>query len=422
MKVEIARSDIKGSVSVPPSKSLTLRGLMAAALAEGESRLINPLVCDDTAAAIGVLRQIGVNIHDEPGVWRVGGGSFRAPAADLYCGESAATLRFMTAIAALVPGVCRLTGGPSLSRRPVGPLVAALGKLGVEVSAENGQPPVVVKGGGLKGGSTDLPGDISSQFVSALLLVAPRARRETTIRLTSPLTSRSYVLMTLWCLEKFGISVMVASDKFTVVPQPYRHAEIEIEGDWSSASYFLALGAVGGDIKVNNLAANSLQADRDLVRILRAMGAAVANGADGVTVRRDDLHALNVDLSQCIDLLPTVAVLAALAPGQSELRGIAAARLKESDRVAALKEGLERLGVAVVEDEDSLTITGAQNLKPAVINSRDDHRIAMAFGVLGAAAGNITITGAECVAKTYPGFWEALKSVGGKVKQDEQHR
>ncbi len=419
MRVKIDKSDIKGDVSVPPSKSLTIRGLMGAALARGESQLVNPLACDDTEAAISVLRQIGVRIRQEPGVWRVEGGDFRAPAGDLYCGESAATLRFMTALAALVPGGGRLTGGLSLARRPVGPLVEALGKLGIKVSAQDGRPPVIIEGGELAGGVTELPGDISSQFVSALLLVAPRARRETTIRLTTPLTSRPYVLMTLWCLERFGINVRVESNKFIVRPQPYRPAKIEIEGDWSSASYFLALGALSGGIKVGNLARNSLQADRELLRILRGMGAAVANGADAVSVSRGELKGIRADLADAIDLLPTVAVLAALAGGQSELSGIRRARLKESDRVAAVKEGLERLGVAVTEEEDSLTITGAKKLKPAVINSHDDHRIAMAFGVLGAAAGGITIAGAECVAKTYPGFWEALKSVGGKVKQDE---
>jgi len=447
MKVKLEKSELTGNVSAPTSKSLTIRALMCAALAKGESRITNPLVCEDTSAAINVLKQIGVNVQERPGVWRIAGGSFRVPNADLFCGESATTLRFMTAIASLFPGRHKLTGGPSLTKRPMRSLVEALGKLGIKGTTEGKTtPPVIIDGGTLQGSLTELPGNISSQFVSALLLIAPFSRKGMQIRLTTQLTSRSYVLMTLRCLRQFGIDVGTEFDKFIVRRQRYRPAQLEIEGDWSSASYFLALGAVSDGITVANLTTASLQGDRVILEFLRSMGAVVRHGADSVTVSRGELKGIKADLSDCIDLLPTVAVLAALAEGVTELTGIQRARIKESNRVAVVKEGLGRVGISVSEDRDRLTITGIKEtekvkvdeeekeapagenapppepkpeFKPAVINSRDDHRIAMAFGILGVAVGGITIEGAECVAKTYPGFWEALKSLGGKVVQVE---
>jgi 3-phosphoshikimate 1-carboxyvinyltransferase len=201
MKVTIKKSEIKSRVAVPSSKSQTIRALMCAALARGESEIIAPLESEDTDAAVNVLAKIGVPVRKEKGRWKVTGGNFRVPAEDLYCGESATTLRFLTAICALIPGRHRLTGGPSLSRRPMGPLVNALRNLGIRgTTNKRGTPPVTIEGGTLTGDQTGLPGDISSQFVSALLLIAPFAKQEISIKLTTPMKSRPYVLMTLRCL------------------------------------------------------------------------------------------------------------------------------------------------------------------------------------------------------------------------------
>jgi 3-phosphoshikimate 1-carboxyvinyltransferase len=420
MRITVNRSELSGKVRIPGSKSQTIRGLMCAALAGGESVLENPLICDDTAAAVDVLGRVGIDVLRKEDLWRITGGKFWAPDADLYCGESAATLRFMTAICSVIPGKCRLTGGPSLSRRPMGALVEALKRLGVSCSTENGDmPPVNVAGGTLRGGLTELPGHISSQFVSALLLAAPLAQEEVTIRLTSRLTSRPYLLMTLECLETFGIKVNASSDIYRIPRQNYRPARFAVEGDWSSASYFLALGALSGGIEVENVSPDSVQGDKVILDFLQEMGAKVEVSGNTVAVSQGKLKAIKADLTDCIDLLPTMAVLAALAEGTSEFSGISMARIKESNRVAAVREGLERTGVAVTEAGNRLTITGMMTGRPATIDSRNDHRIAMAFGVLGSAWGGITVTGAECVAKTYPGFWDALKSIGGKVEKNE---
>ena len=420
MKVTVNRSEIKGKVRAPSSKSYTIRGLMCAALAKGESEIINPLISDDTEAAIDVLRKVGVRIHQEEGLWRIRGGRFLEPEVDLYCGESAATLRFMTAICSIIPGKCRLVGGPSLSQRPVLPLIKALKMLGVKCSCEGTVAPVTVSSSKLRGGITELPGNVSSQFLSALLLVSPFAEDVVSIGLTSPLQSRFYVLMTLRCLRKFGIKVSTVLDKFVIDKQKYKRAKYEIEGDWSSASYFLALGAIFGEVEVENLNSASWQGDRMIRNFLRDMGAQVEVAGNSIIVRKSQLKAIRANLTDYIDLLPTMAVLAAVADGVSVFTGIERARLKESNRVAAVREGLESMGIQVTEEKDRLTITGSSP-NGAVIDSKDDHRIAMAFSILGTVAGDTTIEQAGCVSKTFPQFWDMLKSVGGKLEIiDEQ--
>jgi 3-phosphoshikimate 1-carboxyvinyltransferase len=326
----------------------------------------------------------------------------------------------MTAICALIPGRHRLIGGPSLSQRPVKPLVDALQNLGIKAAVEGKDtPPVTIEGGPITVDSTELPGDISSQFVSALLLLAPFAPRGMAIRLTTPLTSKPYVEMTISCLREFGIHVDASPDRFFIRRQLYRPARYEVEGDWSSASYFLALGAACGEVEVSNLRADSLQGDRVILDYLRKMGANVWVAKDSsVNVSRLELKAIPAYLADSIDLLPTMAVLAALAQGKSELSGIAAARLKESDRVTAVKNNLQKMGVDVVETEDTMVITGPVETpkETVVLDSYGDHRIAMAFGVLGAAIGGVTIKGAECVAKTYPTFWDMLRRLGVRTE------
>ncbi len=442
MKVSVKKSEVKGKVAVPASKSMTIRALVCAALSRGNSEIVHPLVSDDTNAAADVLGKIGITFAKEEDTWLVTGGRLRVPTEELFCGESATTMRFMMAICSLIPGKHKLIGGPSLSKRPMRSLVEALEQLGIKGTTEGKTtPPVIIEGGTLKGGLTEVPGNISSQFISALLLIAPFATKEVSIRMTTPMTSKPYVLMTLWCLKQFGINVRSEWDKFAISRQAYKPTRLKIEGDWSSASYFLALGAVSEGITVGNLSTASLQGDRVILDFLRSMGAKVKVAGDSVTVSEGDLRAIHADLSDCIDLLPTMAVLASLAEGTSLFIGIERARIKESNRVAVIKEGLARMGVTVTEGQDSLTIVGLKAPKPkkddeeeedeekikdkveeerepVTIDSHGDHRIAMAFGVLGAALGGVTVDGAECVAKTFPDFWEVMKSAGGELEID----
>ena len=419
MRVLVNKSEVKGRVRAPASKSYTIRGLMCAALARGESKIIHPLISDDTEAALNVLSKIGVEIHKTEDLWQVVGGNFHEPDSDLFCGDSAATLRFMTAIGSQVPGRCRLVAGPSLAQRPVKPLIQALKQLGADCSSWGEIAPVVINGGGLKGGTTELPGNISSQFVSALLLISPLAKQGVKIRLTTPLESKPFILMTLDCLKKFGIKVEASPDlrEFNTLPQSYTPAKYRVEGDWSSASYLLALGALSGTVELENLNPESLQGDKIILRFLRDMGASVDIDKNIVAVRKSRLKAIRADLSDCIDLLPTVAVLAAAADGISEFTGIERARIKESNRVSALREGLGKMGIKAQEERNRLLIAGSTP-KGAVIDTRNDHRIAMAFSVLGTVTGETVIDNAECVSKTFPEFWKVMRSIGGEVKID----
>jgi len=223
--------------------------------------------------------------------------------------------------------------------------------------------------------------------------------------------------MTLDCLQRFGVKVGVSKDlrQIEVLKQTYKPVKYGVEGDWSSASYLLALGAVCGEVEVENVNPESLQGDKVLLDFLRDMGAWVGVNENSVTVRKSKLNAIRADLSDCIDLLPTMAVLAAVASGVSEFTGIDRARLKESNRVSALREGLEKMGIKVGEERNKLTVTGSVP-KGSVIDTKGDHRIAMAFGILGSAVGETIINGAECISKTFPEFWDILKSIGGKVE------
>ncbi|MFC1940660.1 3-phosphoshikimate 1-carboxyvinyltransferase [Chloroflexota bacterium] len=416
MRASIGKSEIKGKVVIPSSKSYTIRGLICAALARGESEIVSPLSSDDTEASMSVLEKIGVRIHQGKNSWQVSGGNFREPDTELFCRESAATLRFMTAVCSLVPGRCRLTSAPSLSQRPIKPLIQALRQLGIDCRYLEDEASILVNGGRFRGGTTKLPGNISSQFVSALLHISPFADESTKIKLTTPLESQPFVLMTLECLQQFGIVVSYSPDlrEFETLRQTYKPAKYIVEGDWSSASYFLALGALSGEVAVENLNPASLQGDKVILDFLKDMGALVTVGGNSITVKRSKLRAIRANLVDCTDLLPTVVVLAAAAEGTSELSGIERARLKESNRVASVKEGLEEMGIEVKEERNRLTITGSP-AKGAVIDSKGDHRIAMAFSLLGVVAGNTVIESAECVAKTYPEFWDTLKSIGGEV-------
>jgi len=226
-------------------------------------------------------------------------------------------------------------------------------------------------------------------------------------------------MMTLLCLKHFGIEVTSALDKFVAERQVYRPVSYKVEGDWTSASYFLGLGATAGEVTVANLNSASWQGDRAMLDMLREMGAQAEVTERAIVVRKSALRAIKADLSDCIDLLPTVAVLAALAEGTSEFTGVERARFKESNRIAAVTEGLEKMGITVDMSKNRLSITGGKP-KGAIIDSKGDHRIAMAFSIPAVLTGDTVIQGAECVAKTYPGYWEVLQGLGARVKSSDK--
>jgi 3-phosphoshikimate 1-carboxyvinyltransferase len=417
MKVSVFKSQVKGILDAPSSKSYTIRALMCAALSNGQSYVRRALSSDDTLAASDVLQKIGVDVRHSAYGWRVSGGKLKTPDSDLFCRDSAATFRFMIALSALVPGTVRLVPGTGLGKRPVLPLLDAMTQLGVKCHLDG--PVAVVEGGEFAGGTVKLPGDISSQFISALLLAAPLTQQGMHVELTTPPTSKPYLDMTVECLKKFGIRVNAATDMedFKVARQDFRATDYTVEGDWSQASYLLALGALSGEVVVTNLNAESLQGDRVMLNLLQKMGARLSVRRSSVMVQKSYMHGITADLTDCIDLLPTLAVLAAAAEGESHFSGIQNARLKESNRVEGITLELQKMGIRVREEENSISIMGGR-LNGAVIDSHGDHRLAMAFGVLGTTVGGTTILEAESVDKTYPEFWKALTTLGARVEKD----
>ncbi len=411
-------SSVKGIVEAPASKSMTHRILIFGALAAGQSIIRNPLSAEDTNATREVLNLLGVEIENIDDVWRLRGGVLHSSPEPLNCRESGTTLRLMTAICGLINGDSTLTGGSSLRARPIQPLLDALKRIGVDSESCEGFPPVTIKGTGiLRGGTTELPGNISSQYVSALLTVAPLAEKPVEINLTTRLESKPYVEMTLNAMRLFGVEPCVSKNlmRFEVLPKLYRSADVRVEGDWSSAAYLLAAGALAGEVSVTGLDPKSAQADKAILKILLLMGADVKVTDNIVTSKLSKLNGIDFDMVDCPDLFPIVSVLCAVARGESRLTGLERLRLKESDRVQAMHNGLKQMGVKVEKVGEELIIRGGV-IREANINSYLDHRIAMSFAVLALVAkGATTIQGADCVAKSYPDFWKDFEEIGGEI-------
>ncbi|MFA4872617.1 MAG: 3-phosphoshikimate 1-carboxyvinyltransferase [Patescibacteria group bacterium] len=417
MQVTVIPGKIEGVVVTPPSKSITHRAIVLATLAKGESVLTNILYADDTEATMDACRGFGASIKQEELklVVQGTGGTLCIPSRPLECGLSGTTLRFALALAALAPGETIITGGVRLLERPLQPLYDALQTLGAEVTQEPKR--ITVRGGALQGGKVRLPGNVSSQFVSALLMIAPFLPQGMTIAVEEPIYSRPYIDLTIALLKELGVAVEQKGNQFTVEPgQSYRARRYAIEGDYSSAQYWFAAAAVTrGEVKVLGLAPESVQGDRKVLDILRSVGCEVKYERNAVVVRgAKSVKPFSVDGCDVPDLVPTLAVLAAVAPGMSVITHIGHLRGKESDRLAAPAEELAKMGIRAEVNGDSLKIHGGK-LKGAVIDPHGDHRMAMAFAVAGLAAdGETVIQDAEVVSKSYPGFWEALGMLIGK--------
>ncbi len=417
VRVTLRSSGVDGRVRAPPSKSMTHRALLLGALARGRTTIENPLSSEDTEATSRVLAGLGVSIESGKS-WVIEGGELGAPLGDLDCGESGTTLRFIVSACGLARGTCRLTGGSSLLSRPVGPLVDALRDIGVQATSDSGHPPVEVEGEGtIPGGRARVPGHISSQFVSALLLVAPLAESSLDIEVTTPLESKPYVSMTMDAMRDFDADVVASPrmDHFYTSLHPYRAARVEVEGDWSSAAFTIAAGTLGGESVTSGLSPASSQADRAVVDILGEMGAILKVESGGVRSSWSKLSGIDYDLSDCPDLFPIASALCAASGEESKLHGLTRLRLKESDRLEAMAEGLRRMGAEVEVSGGEARIRGG-HLSGAEVYPRRDHRIAMALAVASLAAeGETTIADAECVSKSYPGFWADMEELGVRV-------
>ena len=420
--IEPLERPVDAEVQVVGSKSYTNRALIVAALAEGASSLSGVLFSDDTRFMMQSLRELGVSIDaDEAAcVAQVQGvaGHVRAASARCFVGNAGTAARFLPVVMALGQGVYELDGVPRMRARPIGPLVEALTQLGVKVEClqKPNAVPLRVHGGSFRGGAVELPGNLSSQYISGLMMGAPYLCEGLQIDIRGELVSRPYLAMTVQIMRDFGVEVTCVDERRFVIPggQRYRGQPYAVEPDASAASYFFAAAAItGGRVRVPRLGTRSLQGDRRLVHILEQMGCTLTEGADFTELvgpEPGSLRGVEVDMADLSDVAQTLAVVAPFAQSPSRVRGIGFIRHKETDRVGAVVRELSRAGVRAEEEPDGFVVYPGEP-QPAAIETYDDHRMAMSFALLGLVRPGIVIRDPGCVSKTFPGYFDVLETL-----------
>jgi len=415
-------SKIDGEINLPGSKSLSNRALLLAALAEGTTRITNLLESDDTRHMLNALKQLGIEYtlsDDKTECTIVGnaGAISSDTAQELFLGNAGTAMRPLCAALCLGKGSYLLTGEPRMKERPIGHLVDALRQTGAYITyLENeGYPPLQIDAVGLQGGDVSIDGAISSQFLTALLMAAPLAKNDMHITIIGELVSKPYIDITLHIMQRFGVEVENNSYKTFKVKAGQTYKAVEsfmVEGDASSASYFLAAAAIkGGTVKVTGIGKHSIQGDIQFVDVLETMGAKVEWGDTYVVVTKNTLHAIDMDFNHIPDAAMTIATTALFVEGTTVLRNIYNWRVKETDRIYAMATELRKVGAQVEEGEDYLKITPPKVLKHAAIDTYDDHRMAMCFSLLALDPISVTINEPECTAKTFPTYFDVLESI-----------
>ncbi len=410
------------TVTIPGSKSVTHRALIAGGLAEGTTVLRNDLISEDTLHTARALETIGVGMDRQADhlIVRGIGQRINNPPYEraVYLGNSGTSFRLLLPVFSLVKGRFTVTGTPRMRERPVGPLVDALKHLGVEIacSERDGFPPVRILSDGIPGGAVALPGEASSQFLSALLLSGPYARKGVHITVTGDLVSKPYVDVTMDVMEAFGVRVeREGYVRYTIsAKERYQSREYTVSGDVSSASYFWAAAAVTGKtVTTLNIHPQGRQGDIRLLEVLEQMGCIVRKGSDRVTVTGGDLRGVDVDMGDMPDMVPTLAAVALFAEGKTTIRNVGHLRFKESDRLSAVAREWRKLGGRVTELTDALIIHGRDALHGGPVDPHDDHRLAMSLAVIGLRVGGVNITNPACVGKSFPRFWQLWKGLFG---------
>ncbi len=417
---------VAGTVRMPGSKSLSNRILLLAALAEGRTRVRDLLDSDDTRVMLTALEALGVKVERlDAGTVIVHGAAGVPPvkSAELFLGNAGTAFRPLTAVLAMAGGEYRLSGVPRMHERPIRDLVDALRRLGAAVDylGSDGYPPLAIHPARVRAaGEVRVRGDVSSQFLTALLMALPLSGERTVVRVEGELISRPYVEITLATLARFGIAVERDGADGFVIPAGARYAspgEVFVEGDASSASYFLAAGAIaGGPVRVEGVGRDSVQGDVRFADALTAMGATITMGPnwiEAVNPGRRPLRAFDLDLNHIPDAAMTLAVAALFAQGRSVLRNIASWRVKETDRIAAMAAELRKLGAQVEEGADFIAVTPPARLQPAAIETYDDHRMAMCFSLAALDGVTVRINDPGCVAKTFPDYFTAFQGIAG---------
>jgi 3-phosphoshikimate 1-carboxyvinyltransferase len=416
MERSLEPSAINGTLKAPASKSMTQRAIAAALLAEGQSIIHSPSYCDDSLAAMSIAVGLGARVEPHVDELRITG-STTLKESKLNCGESGLAIRMFSPIAALYPAEITLVGSNSLKKRPMMMIEEALKQFGVSCTSAGGFLPLIIQGP-LTGGSCEIDGSISSQLLTGLLMALPLASESSEIKVRN-LKSKPYIDMTIQLLKYFGITVINSDYKLFQIPgnQKYLSGNYSVEGDWSGGAFPLVAGAINGNVIVKGLLKDSKQSDISIVNALEKAGANMKTGNDQVEISKSDLKAFEFDATESPDLFPPLVALASYCKGTTVIGGVTRLTFKESDRAKTLKEEFGKMNIKVTVDGDLMYVTGGQP-QGARVESHDDHRIAMALAVASlGATGKVAIHDSQCVAKSYPGFFDDLRSLGAVVHE-----
>lgn len=414
--IRISPGVLNGTVSVPPSKSAAHRAVICAALSGGECKIAPIELSEDIKATIGCMKALGAEADVKDGVLTINGNNlFRNKTALLDCGESGSTLRFLIPVAAAGGVSAEFIGRGKLPERPIGVFCDCLPQNGTQCITEGGLPLKI--SGQLQSGIYRVAGNISSQFITGLLLALPLLAGNSEIVLTSPAASTGYIDMTIDIMHEFGVEVTASENGWHIRGgQHYKARSYTVEGDWSQAAFFMTAAALGGTITIDNLNLHSCQGDKACVEIYKSLGAKISVDGNKVTITPGILKAVSVHAQDIPDMVPALAAAAALAEGTTRITGAQRLRIKECDRLHAMTDGLKRLGADIEETEDGLIIRGVPRLKGGLAEGYNDHRIVMSLAVASAACdGDIIITDRESINKSYPSFFEDFRKLGGKA-------
>jgi 3-phosphoshikimate 1-carboxyvinyltransferase len=412
--INVEPSQLNGTVAIPPSKSDVHRAIICASLSRGKCTVAPVALSEDIKATIGCMKTLGAEINIENNVLTIDGSKlFSVNNCTLDCNESGSLLRFIIPVVSAMGLTATFVGAGRLPERPIGIYLDCLPKAGVKCTTKSGLPLTVE--GQLKSGDFEIPGNISSQFITGLLFALPLLNGDSKIILTSPLESIAYIDITINCMAKFGVEIERTSYGYFVKGnQSYRPHNYTTEGDWSNAAFFMVAAALKGDITVTGVDKNSPQGDKEIAEILSRFGADVEFTENAVRVKKNKLIATDIDARQIPDLVPILAVCASFAEGVTNITGAERLRIKESDRLSAISNAINALGGKVVEKPDGLVITGVKSLHGGLVQGVNDHRIVMAMSVATLmATDTVTITDKESTNKSYPGYFEEYNKLGG---------
>ncbi|MBK7133072.1 MAG: 3-phosphoshikimate 1-carboxyvinyltransferase [Bacteroidales bacterium] len=409
-------SAIKGTIKAPSSKSMTQRAIAAALLTNGQSIIYNPSYCDDSLAAMSIAVGLGARVVPKADELIITGSAVLKEH-KLNCGESGLAMRMFSPIAALYPVEITMAGANSLKKRPMSMIEEALVQLGVKCTSNNGFPPLTIHGP-IKGGRCEIDGSVSSQLLTGLLMALPLAVKDSVVKVNN-LKSKPYIDMTIQILNSFGITIHVVDYSLFQIPggQKYKTCNYTVEGDWSGGAFLLVAGAINGNITVKGLNSDSRQSDMAILEALKLTGANMTTEGNNISVSKSKLKAFEFDATESPDLFPPLVALAAYCSGTSTIKGVSRLIHKESDRAATLQTEFSKMGIKIGINGDVMSVTGGKP-QGAHVESHDDHRIAMAVAVAALGAeGRVFIRDSQCVAKSYPGFFDDLRHMGALVHE-----